>query len=44
MAGSFRGNVGVQRPACRPAHERKARFVIDLTTSRAVPEAEFGKQ
>jgi len=25
-------------------HEKKARFVIDLTTSRAVPEAEFGKQ
>ena len=27
-----------------PGHEKKARFVIDLTTSQAVPQAEFGKQ
>lgn len=26
-----------------PGHERNARFVIDLTTSKTVPEAEFGK-
>ena len=26
-----------------PGHEKNARFVIDLTTSKAVPEAEFGK-
>jgi len=26
-----------------PGHEKTARFVIDLTTSRAVPEAEFRK-
>jgi hypothetical protein len=26
-----------------PGHEKTARFVIDLTTSKAVPEAEFGK-
>jgi len=25
-------------------HEKKVRFVTDLTTSRAVPEAEFGKE
>jgi hypothetical protein len=27
-----------------PGHEKKARFVIDLTTSKVVPEAAFGKQ
>lgn len=26
-----------------PGHEKTTRFVIDLTTSKAVPEAEFGK-
>jgi hypothetical protein len=26
-----------------PGHEKKGRFVIDLLTSRAEPEAEFGK-
>jgi len=26
-----------------PGLEKKARFVIDLQTSKAVPEAEFGK-
>jgi hypothetical protein len=26
-----------------PGHEKTRRFVIDLTTSKAVPEAEFGK-
>jgi hypothetical protein len=27
-----------------PGREKKARFVIDLTTSKVVPEAAFGKQ
>ena len=27
-----------------PGHEKTARFVIDLTTSKAAPEAEFGKR
>jgi hypothetical protein len=39
VAGSFPGRLpGYGR------HEEKARSVIDLQTSRAAPEAEFGKQ
>jgi len=51
----FEFESGVRHTHCRPCppgpgeahvppgHEKTARFVIDLTTSKAVPEAEFGK-
>jgi hypothetical protein len=42
MAGSFPGEVGEAHVP--PSREKKARFVIDLTTSKAVPEAAFGRQ
>jgi hypothetical protein len=37
------GELGPGEAYVPPGHEKKARFVIDLTTSKAVPEAEFGK-
>jgi hypothetical protein len=37
------GEPGPGEAYVPPGHERNARFVIDLTTSKAVPEAEFGK-
>ena len=37
------GEPGPGEAYVPPGHEKKARFVIDLTTSKAVPEAEFGK-
>jgi hypothetical protein len=38
------GELGPGEAHVPPGHEKKARFVIDLTTSKAVPEAEFSKQ
>jgi hypothetical protein len=38
------GELGPGEAYVPPGHEKKARFVIDLQTSKAVPEAEFGKQ
>jgi hypothetical protein len=38
------GELGPGEAYVPPGHEKKARFVIDLTTSKAVPEAEFSKQ
>ena len=46
MARSFpgyEGGAGHKSRFVAPGHEKTARFVIDLTTSKAVPEAEFGK-
>ena len=40
MAGSFPGNVG--EADVPPGREKK--LVIDLTTSKVVPEAAFGRQ
>ena len=37
------GELGPGEAYVPPGHEKKARFVIDLTTSKAVPEAKFGK-
>lgn len=37
------GEPGPGEAYVPPGHEKKARFVIDLQTSKAVPEAEFGK-
>jgi hypothetical protein len=37
------GEPGPGEAYVPPGHEKKARFVIDLTTSKAVPAAEFGK-
>jgi hypothetical protein len=37
------GEPGPGEAYVPPGHEKKARFVIDLTNSKAVPEAEFGK-
>ena len=37
------GEPGPGQAYVPPGHEKTARFVIDLTTSKAVPEAEFGK-
>src|SRR5262245_4181799 len=37
------GELGPGEAYVPPDHEKKARFVIDLQTSEAVPEAEFGK-
>ena len=38
------GELGPGEAYVPPGHEKKTRIVIDLTTSKAVPEAEFGKQ
>jgi len=38
------GELGPGEAYVPPGHEKKARFVIDLQTSKAVPEAAFGKQ
>ena len=38
------GELGPGEAYVPPGHEKKARFVIDLTTSKAVPEAEFVKR
>jgi hypothetical protein len=38
------GELGPGEAYVPPGHEKKARFVIDLTTSKAVPEGEFSKQ
>jgi hypothetical protein len=38
------GELGPGEAYVPPGHEKKTRFVIDLQTSKAVPEAEFGKQ
>ena len=37
------GQLGPGEAYVPPGHEKKARFVIDLQTSKAVPEVEFGK-
>src|SRR4051812_13462836 len=37
------GELGPGQAYVPLGHEKTARFVIDLTTSKAVPEAEFGK-
>jgi hypothetical protein len=37
------GELGPGEAYVPPGHTKKARFVIDLTTSKAVPEAEFSK-
>lgn len=37
------GELGPGEAYVPPGHEKKSRFVIDLQTSKAVPEAEFGK-
>jgi len=37
------GELGPGEAYVPPGHAKKARFVIDLTTSKAVPEAELGK-
>jgi hypothetical protein len=44
--GGRRRRLWRQRPGeahVPPGHEKTARFVIGLTTSKAVPEPEFGK-
>jgi hypothetical protein len=38
------GELGPGEAYVPPGHEKNGRFVIDLTTSKVVPEAEFGKQ
>jgi hypothetical protein len=38
------GEPGPGEAYVPPGQEKKARFVIDLTTSKAVPEATFGRQ
>jgi hypothetical protein len=38
------GEPGPGEAYVPPGQEKKARFVIDLTTSKVVPEAAFGRQ
>jgi hypothetical protein len=38
------GELGPGEAYVPPGREKKARFVIDLTTSKVVPEAAFGRQ